>query len=172
VDGGTSDGIYAQIERKEDIIKPENSPTHCLDASQASQESQTEDARTQPDEESKLRDLPEELEDDLDTVSEEEWMQEQSKKSFIHNPIIPIQDFFSNNIPLPGHSIEESPCYDIIGSRPGEISTDTIYYCKLHPELGSIFLTEIELHCIQKEPDIHKSEILRLESQKQRGESA
>ena len=75
-------------------------------------------------------------------------------------PIISIEDFFSSDMPLSGHSIEESPCYPIIGFRPGEISIDTVYYCKLHPDLGSTFLAAIELHCRQKEPDIHKAEIL------------
>jgi hypothetical protein len=79
------------------------------------------------------------------------------------DPIRSVEAFFSNDISLDGHSIESSPCYPIIGSRPGEISTDTVYYCKLHPDnLGSTFLSAIENHCRDKEPDIHKAEILRL----------
>jgi hypothetical protein len=76
------------------------------------------------------------------------------------NPIISVEYFFSNDMPLDAHSFEESPCYPIIGSKPGEIPTDTVYYCKLHPELGSTFLTAIEIHCREKEPDIHKAKIL------------
>ena len=53
------------------------------------------------------------------------------------NPIVSVENFFSNDIRLSGHSLEESPCYPIISSRTDEISTDTVYYCKLHPELGS-----------------------------------
>lgn len=59
---------------------------------------------------------------------------------------------------IPDHSIEESPCFPIIGSRPGEISTDIIYYCKLHPELRSTFLPEIVI--ADKKPDIHTAAIL------------
>ena len=85
------------------------------------------------------------------------------RSSEVFNPIVSIEDFFSNDIPLPGHSIEESPCYHIISSRPGEIPTDTVYYCKLHPDMiPSTFVTQIELHCREKEPDIHKAEILRI----------
>jgi hypothetical protein len=105
--------------------------------------------------------MPEEPEeDDLDVVSEKELehLQQSSKKSF--NPIISIEDFFSNDMPLGNHPLEQSPCFPIINSKPGEIPTETIYYCKLHPDLGSVFLTEIELHCRQKEPEQHKAAIL------------
>jgi hypothetical protein len=96
-----------------------------------------------------------------------------------YKSIISVEDFFSNGIPIFGldHSFEQSPCYPIIGSRSNEIHgsvfdhhgnvidddktyTNTVYYCKLHPDLGSTFLTEIELHCREKEPDIHKAAIL------------
>jgi hypothetical protein len=40
--------------------------------------------------------------------------------------------------------------------------TNTVYYCKLHPDLGNAFLGEIELHCREKEPDRHRTEIVRL----------
>jgi len=96
-------------------------------------------------------------------------------------PIISVQDFFNNYNSLPmfeSHSLEQSPCRPIIGCRSDDITGDiidkdenvvsessypnTIYYCKLHPELGSVFLGEIELHCREKEPDLHRTEILRL----------
>lgn len=118
---------------------------------------------TPANEEPKLHDLPmpEELEDDSDTVSEKEFepIQEPSK------PITPgeVEDFFSNDIPLGGHSIEQSPCAAIIGSKPGEIPTDTVYCCKLCPDMiPSIFLQAVENHCRDKEPDVHKAEILRI----------
>jgi hypothetical protein len=77
-------------------------------------------------------------------------------------PIVSIEEFFSNDMPLDAHSLEESPCYPIIGSKPSEIPTDTIYYCKLHPDrLPTTFLSAIENHC-RDEPDIHKTEILRV----------
>jgi hypothetical protein len=86
---------------------------------------------------------------------------EVSQTSQSVSPIISVEDFFSNDMPLPGHSIEESPCYPLIGSRPGEIPTDTVYYCKLHPDMiPSTFLTQIELHCRQQEPERHKAAIL------------
>ncbi|MGA9153701.1 MAG: hypothetical protein WBZ36_24225, partial [Candidatus Nitrosopolaris sp.] len=114
-----------------------------------------------PLDEPKLPNLPEmseELEDDLDMVSEKELpVQEPSKES---NPIISIEDFFRDDVPLPSHSVEESPCFHIITTKSGEIPTETVYYCKLHPELGSTFLSQIELHCIQKEPEHHKAAIL------------
>ncbi|MGA9151626.1 MAG: hypothetical protein WBZ36_13695 [Candidatus Nitrosopolaris sp.] len=139
---------------------------------EASQVSQTKDARTQPTEHDLP--MPEELEDGLDTVSEKklEPFQKQSNESF--NPIISIQDFFSNDILLENHSIDKSPCFHIINTKPGELPTDTVYYCKLHPDMiPSTFLQAIELHC-RKEPDIHKAEILRIMERDtaQRGESA
>ena len=111
---------------------------------------------TVPDEEAKLPKLPEmpkELEDHLGVVTEEEFLnQESSRSKKPFNPIMLVEQFFSGDTPLLGDdSIEESPCYYIIGTRSGEISTDIVYYCKLHPDLGSTFLTEIEFHC-QKEP--------------------
>jgi hypothetical protein len=78
------------------------------------------------------------------------------------DPIASVDEFFSNDIPLDGHSLEQSPCYSIIGSKPGEIPTNTVYYCKLHPDLPSTFINAIENHCRDKEPDIHKAEILRV----------
>jgi hypothetical protein len=106
--------------------------------------------------------MPEELEDDLDVVSEKELesFQEPSKESF--NPIVSIEYFFNNE----SHSIGESPCFGIINTKSGEIPTDTIYYCELHPDLGSTFLSQIELHCRQSEPEHHKAAILA-----KRGES-
>jgi hypothetical protein len=126
---------------------------------------QSECSQSAQYEDPKFHNLPEmpgeSEEDDLEVVSENElvYLQQPSKKSF--NPIISIEDFFSNDMPLPGHSVEESPCGPMIRTKPGDTPTETIYYCKLHPDLGSIFLSQIEIHC-RKESDIHKSEIIRL----------
>lgn len=106
--------------------------------------------------------MPEIVEDEMDVVSEEELESFQKPTVESFNPIISVEDFFSDDMPLDNHSIEESPCLPIINTKPGVTSTETVYYCKLHPELGSNFLTGIELHCIQKEPDIHKAQILRV----------
>jgi DNA replicative helicase MCM subunit Mcm2 (Cdc46/Mcm family) len=87
-----------------------------------------------------------------------------------------INDFFSNGNGIPSNSLQQSPCYPIIGSRSDEIHgsvddvdgnpidasyTNTIYYCKLHPDVENVFLGEIELHCREKEPEIHKAEVLK-----------
>lgn len=128
------------------------------------QESQSDEECELPN----LPEMPEQVEDDLDVVSEEELEPFKKPPEESFNPIISVRDFFSNDMPLNDHSLEESPCFPIINTRPGETSTDIIYYCKLHPELGSTFLTQVELHCRQKEPDIHRAEILRIE----KGESA
>jgi replicative DNA helicase Mcm len=73
----------------------------------------------------------------------------QVEEFFCDNPTLPWQ-------PLPEHSLEESPCYPII-SKKGKF-----YYCKVHPSIENIYLETIEHHCKYKEPDVHKSEILRL----------
>jgi hypothetical protein len=84
------------------------------------------------------------------------------------NPIVPIEEFFHDDLsllwqPLPLHSLEQSPCYPIIGIRKKQ----GLYYCKLHSEEAkSIHLEVIEQHCKYKEPDVHKSEILKLLSTK------
>ncbi len=74
-----------------------------------------------------------------------------------------VEDFFCDNPslpykPLPQHSLEESPCYPIIGINHKR----RVYYCKLHPkESGNINLESVEHHCKYKEPEVHKSEIIQ-----------
>jgi hypothetical protein len=58
--------------------------------------------------------------------------------------------------PLPEHSLEQSPCYPIIGKN------QKLYFCRLHPEVKNVNLDPIEHHCKYKDPDYHKSEILNL----------
>jgi len=60
-------------------------------------------------------------------------------------------------MPLPGHSLEASPCYPIIRSKPGELPTDTN---ASYIQTSEAFLTEIENHCRQKDPENHKAAIL------------
>lgn len=72
-----------------------------------------------------------------------------------------IEDFFYDDPslpykPLPEHSMQESPCCHIIGKNKN------LYFCKLHPGIKSVHLDTIEQHCKYKDPNIHKSEILRL----------
>jgi len=70
---------------------------------------------------------------------------------FYDNPSLPYN-------PLPPHSLEESPCYHIIGMNHKR----RMYYCKLHPkESESIHLESVEHHCKYKEADVHKKEIIQ-----------
>jgi DNA replicative helicase MCM subunit Mcm2 (Cdc46/Mcm family) len=95
-----------------------------------------------------------------------------------------LNDFFDKKSDISDHSLEQSPCHLIIGSRTEEINgtvydadenptdatyTNIVYYCKLHAELGSTFLGEIELHCREKEPENHKAEILKALGLEQNG---
>jgi hypothetical protein len=76
-----------------------------------------------------------------------------------------IEDFFydeSNLLweSLPKHSLQQSPCYPVIGMKIHKPSNIDWYYCKLHPYLQSIHLESIEHHCKYKKPDKHKEKIL------------
>ena len=75
--------------------------------------------------------------------------------------IVSVERFFNDVAdlpyqPLPEHSLEQSPCYPIIGR-----SNNRLYFCRLHPECKSVYLESIEQHCKYKDPDYHKSEILK-----------
>jgi hypothetical protein len=77
-----------------------------------------------------------------------------------------IEEFFHDNPdtpwqPLPEHNLEQSPCYYII-EKDRFKSGQTYYRCKIHPEVWNINLVGIEHHCKYKDPDLHKSEVLRL----------
>jgi hypothetical protein len=79
--------------------------------------------------------------------------------------IVSLEEFFHDEPGLPwqplppGHTLEQSPCYPIIGKK-GE------FYCrKLHiGEVTNIHLDSIEQHCKYNDPELHKAEILRLSS--------
>ena len=77
-----------------------------------------------------------------------------------------IKDFYSDPDsswqPLPEHSLEESPCYPIVTEGELKAMGQTIYLCKLHPEILNIDLGAVEHHCRYVEPEKHKAEILRL----------
>jgi hypothetical protein len=95
----------------------------------------------------------------------------QSKNSFM--PVIPIEKFFKDNsgfyMPLDEHSVNESPCYPIIGVR--QAGKYILYYCEIcqgeyanDERVASIYLDSLEHHCLYKDPERHKTEILaRLE---------
>jgi hypothetical protein len=75
-----------------------------------------------------------------------------------------VEDFFHDNPslsykPLSQHSLEQSPCYPIIGINHKRHT----YYCKLHrKESENIHLESIEHHCKYKEPELHKNKIMQL----------
>jgi hypothetical protein len=84
------------------------------------------------------------------------------ENSFI--PIVVVEDFFETDIdkefsPLPDHSLEQSPCYPIIGSKSRD--DHIIYHCRLHPKVKNTDLDSLERHCRFADPDQHKAEILR-----------
>jgi hypothetical protein len=77
-----------------------------------------------------------------------------------------VEDFFSDPDsswqPLSEHSLKESPCYPIVAEGEIKAMGQTIYLCKLHPEILNIDLATAEHHCKYVEPEKHKAEILRL----------
>jgi hypothetical protein len=83
--------------------------------------------------------------------------------------LISIEDFFFDDPritpenpwkPLPKHSLNQSPCYPIIGTH--NKYRVPFHYCKLHPNIENIHLESIEHHCKFSNLEFHKSEILRL----------
>jgi hypothetical protein len=83
-----------------------------------------------------------------------------------------VEDYFyddpdSTYRPLPSHSLEQSPCYVVIGQTKGRTDNDgsphtLYYYCNLHPNVKSVHISTIEHHCKYNRPELHKAEILRL----------
>jgi hypothetical protein len=87
----------------------------------------------------------------------------------VNMPTSSIENFFFDDpgvaplIPwksLPEHTLEQSPCYPIISIH--HKYRLSIYYCRLHPHIQNMYLESIEHHCKFSEPQLHKSEILRL----------
>ena len=75
--------------------------------------------------------------------------------------IVSIHDFFTDDKtvdykPLADHTLQESPCRSII------IKDKLLYFCKLHPNVKSVYLETIEHHMRYKDPQSHKAEVLRL----------
>ena len=60
--------------------------------------------------------------------------------------------------PPPPHKLEESPCKSIIKLDNHSL----LYNCTLHPDFQSYHLESIEHHIKYKNPEMHKSEILKL----------
>src|SRR5690349_24616212 len=57
--------------------------------------------------------------------------------------------------PFQDHSLEQSPCYNIIDKK------ENYFYCKLHPGIRNIHLKSIEHHIKYKDPEVHRAELLR-----------
>ena len=68
---------------------------------------------------------------------------------FYDEPYLPYQ-------PPPPHKLEDSPCKSII-----RIDNHSLFYCTLHPDVQSYHLESIEHHMKYKDPEVHKSEILK-----------
>jgi hypothetical protein len=60
--------------------------------------------------------------------------------------------------PPPPHELEDSPCKSIIRLD----NHSMLYNCTLHPDIRSYHLESIEHHIKYKNPEMHKSEILKL----------
>jgi hypothetical protein len=79
-----------------------------------------------------------------------------------------VEAFFNHDesdkeerISLPEHSLEQSPCYPIIGKKAIGTDQQTCYFCQIHPEFWTIDLVLIEHQCKYKEPEVHKQAILK-----------
>lgn len=72
-----------------------------------------------------------------------------------------VEEFFYDDggpyRPPTPHTLDESPCKSII-----RITQDDFYYCSMHRDIQNIYLESIEHHIKFKDPEIHKSEILKL----------
>ena len=74
--------------------------------------------------------------------------------------IISVTDFLYHDPnapykPLPEHDLDQSPHYPIIAIKKG------YFYCKLHPDVQNVHLESVEHHVKYKDPDKHKSELLK-----------
>ena len=83
------------------------------------------------------------------------------------NPMVSVEEFFYDDPsiswkPLPEHDLKQSPYYPIIDICRYHNYKIPFYCCKLHPDIENAYLGSIEHHCKYKEPNVHKSEILRL----------
>ena len=70
---------------------------------------------------------------------------------FYDEPFLPYH-------PPPPHELENSPCKSIIRLDNHSL----LYNCTLHPDIRSYHLESIEHHIKYKNPEMHKSEILKL----------
>jgi hypothetical protein len=91
---------------------------------------------------------------------------------FTFKPVVSVDEFFKKDndskpySALHDHSLEESPCYPILGVRFTE--KYTVYYCEIcQPKfsngnkVSNIHLSGIEHHCKYHDADTHKAAILQ-----------
>jgi hypothetical protein len=88
-------------------------------------------------------------------------------------PIISVKEFFHDDPntpwkPLPEHDLKQSPCYPVIDIRNYHNYKMPFYYCKLHPDIENVYLETIEHHCKYSNPGVHKLEILKKLSLKEK----
>ena len=94
------------------------------------------------------------------------WSQ-RTKNSFMS--VVSVDEFFKDDpdtqYSTRNHSLEQSPCYPIIGAKSA--GRNILYYCEIcQPEfandsvVASIHLSSIEHHIKFKDPDRHRAEIL------------
>jgi hypothetical protein len=76
---------------------------------------------------------------------------EEITEFFYDEPYLPYQ-------PPPSHELKDSPCRSIIRLD----NHSSLFYCILHPDVLSYHLESIEHHIKYKNPEVHKSEILKL----------
>jgi hypothetical protein len=58
-------------------------------------------------------------------------------------------------MPLPEHDLNQRPGHSLIAKKQG------YYYCRLHPEIKNAHLESIGHHIKYKDPEIHRSELLK-----------
>jgi hypothetical protein len=87
----------------------------------------------------------------------------------LESSITSIEEFFIDKSnkgwrPLSSHTLAQSPCHSIIDKRQynNDNGSGMFYYCKLHPDIQNINLESIEHHCKYKDPELHRSEILKI----------
>jgi len=76
-------------------------------------------------------------------------------------PIVSVDEFLKDSdkpySALRNHTLQQSPCFPIIGVKPGAPT----YCCEIcRPKFVSIHLSSIEHHCKYRQPERHKAEIL------------
>jgi hypothetical protein len=161
-DDGNDNNDDDEEDKKNSLSKSAPQTVHPQDSKIASESQQTsitdiENTQNSSEESKKLHDDKNILQSGISSVPDSAAVEELFK-----------DDPSASWNPLPEHDLKDSPCYPIIGTHSKYKML--FYYCKIHPDKQNVHLEIIEHHCKYKEPDIHKSEILRLLSTKEREE--